>query len=75
MNVKHLRLQAHFLYPKDRLSKEPVLTHGAESTIPAMSQSDYDSKYNLATIIDSLGETVRGPLGWIVHARSGVRIL
>lgn len=40
-----------------------------DNTAPIVPQKDYDSKAALQA--GAYGETTRGPLGWIVHARSG----
>lgn len=68
MKVKHLKLEAHLLD-----SDRPIKIKNHLNTMPIVQQTDIDSKERTENL--QLGPTERGPLGWIVHARSGVRYL
>lgn len=62
MHQKHLPLTVGFVG-----SDKTVTVPAAEKTEPVQKQIDEDSKSALA----DYGPTTEGPLGWIVHARSG----
>ncbi|CAK9780224.1 DUF1446-domain-containing protein [Cutaneotrichosporon oleaginosum] len=61
---KHLPLKVTFVGSSKTIDVPPV-----DITEPLVPQKDYDSKEPLQA--GAYGETTRGPLGWIVHARSG----
>lgn len=61
----HLPLKVSFVGSQD----ESITASPPEHTAPRVVSEDYDST-EPASSLDQ-GETVEGPLGWIVHARSG----
>lgn len=61
---KHLPLTVTFVGSSKTISVPAV-----EDTEPIIPQKDYDSAKPLQA--GEYGETTRGPLGWIVDARSG----
>lgn len=61
---KHLPLKVTFVGSSKTIDVAPV-----ENTEALVPQKDYDAKEALQA--GAYGETTRGPLGWIVHARSG----
>ncbi len=67
MNIKYLTNQYHFVG-----AESAVTVTGPSQTIASLRQSNYDSAGKVQVDPSIALETVRGPLGWIVHARSGV---
>jgi hypothetical protein len=60
---KHIQLSYSFVG-----SDKKVLVPQVHETAPVQPQADYDAKPFNAS---AYGPTTRGPLGWVVHARSG----
>lgn len=65
VSVAHLPLTVGFVGSDEKITVPPV-----EGTTAVQPQADYDAKTALQP--GEYGSTTRGPLGWIVHARSGV---
>ncbi len=65
MNIKYLTNQYHFVG-----TESAVTVTGPSQTTAPLRQSNSAGKGQVDPSIAL--ETIRGPLGWIVHARSGV---
>lgn len=61
---KHLDLTVSFIG-----TDKKIIVPAAQETAPVHPQSDYDNEKSFNP--RAYGRTTRGPLGWIVHARSG----
>lgn len=64
VSQKHVQLVTSFVGSDKRIEVPRV-----SETAPVRKQSDYDSAE--AFTPSAYGPTTRGPLGWVVHARSG----
>ncbi|EKD01109.1 hypothetical protein A1Q2_04607 [Trichosporon asahii var. asahii CBS 8904] len=60
----HLPLEVRFVGSEEKITASPP-----DHTAPRVISEDYDSTEPCASL--EQGATVEGPLGWIVHARSG----
>jgi hypothetical protein len=63
LKQKHIKLQSFTTEGKESQVDE------LEETAPVMKPTDEESRKELDSA--AFGQTVRGPLGWIVHGRSG----